>query len=85
MAAPPKDLDALTAKLERAKEHIFKLKEFWDGFVEGGAYPIRSQDVPDGSYSLYYLESVEAIPADVPLITGDCAPQRLHPNNSPST
>ena len=71
MAAPPNDLNALTAKLERAKEHVFKLKEFWDVFVEGGAYPIRYEDVPDGSYRLYYLGSVEAIPADVPLIIGD--------------
>jgi len=71
MAAPIKDWIRLTAKLERAQEHIFKLKEFWGRFIDGGAYPILSQDVPDRSYRLYYLGSVEAIPADVPLITGD--------------
>jgi hypothetical protein len=71
MAAPIKDWIALTAKLKRAEEHIFNLREFWSGFIDAGAYPILSQDVPDRSYRLYYLGSVEAIPADVPLIIGD--------------
>jgi hypothetical protein len=71
MPAPPLDWIALTAKLERAKEHIFKLEEFWRAHIEGGAYPIQSQDTPDVSYRLYSLGSVAPIPADVPLITGD--------------
>lgn len=71
MAAPPKDLTALTAKLERAKEHIFKLKEFWEGFIQDGSYPIIPQDSPDGTYRLYYLGNIAPIPTDVPLIVGD--------------
>jgi len=72
MPAPPKDWVALTAKLERANEHLFKLKEFWDGFVDDGAYPVRFQDMPYGkTYRLYYLGAVAPIPADVPLVTGD--------------
>jgi hypothetical protein len=70
MTAPPKDFDILTAKLERAEEHIFKLKEFWNGFVVD-AYPLLSQATADGSYRMYYLGDVKPIPADVPLIMGD--------------
>lgn len=71
MPAPPKDWIALTAKLERAEHHIFALREFWGGFIKGGAYPILSQDAWDGSHRMYYLGSVAPIPADVPLIVGD--------------
>jgi hypothetical protein len=62
MAAPIKDWIALTAKLKRAEEHIFNLREFWSGFIDAGAYPILSQDVPDRSYRLYYLGSVRPFP-----------------------
>src|SRR5580704_152309 len=69
MPAPPKDWIALTAKLERAEEHIFNLKEFWNRFRDK-AYPILFQDTPDGTYRMYYLGSVAPIPTDVPSITG---------------
>ncbi len=71
MAAPAKDIIALMAKLERAEEHIFKLQEFWRSFVDGGAYPIKSQDTPDAAYRMFYLDSAAPIPVDVPLLAGD--------------
>ena len=71
MSAPPKDIIALTAKLQRAEEHIFKLQEFWREFRTDDTYPIRSQDTADGAYRMYSLGPVAPIPADVPLITGD--------------
>jgi hypothetical protein len=71
MPVPPLDWTALKAKLERAEVHIFDLKEFWDEFVEGGAYPILSQDTPDGRYRIYTLGNIAQIPVDVQQITGD--------------
>jgi hypothetical protein len=71
VAAPPYDFQALTAKLERAKEHIFNLRTFWGDFVNNDTYPIRFDETPDGFYRMYYLENVAAIPADVPTIAGD--------------
>ncbi len=70
MPAPPKDWVALTAKLERAEQHIFNLKEFWNRFRDD-AYPILHQDTPDGAYRMYYLGNVAPIDADIPLIAGD--------------
>jgi hypothetical protein len=71
MAAPAKESIALYAKLEWAEEHIFKLKESWDVFIEEDSYPIRFQDTPDGSQRLYYLGPVAPIRVEFPLRTGD--------------
>jgi hypothetical protein len=71
MGAPPKDLIALTAKLKRAKDHIFHLRERWRAFVDSGAYPIIPQDTPDGDYRIYYLGNITPIPSDIPSIIGD--------------
>jgi hypothetical protein len=71
MAAPVKDSIALYAKLQWAEEHIFKLKESWDVFIEEDSFPVRFQDTPDGSYRMYYLGPVAPIRVEFPLMTGD--------------
>ncbi len=71
MAAPWNIINALTAKLERAEEHIFDLQNRWDTFVNEGSYPVESKDDPNTGERTYYLGSVAPIPADIPLIAGD--------------
>jgi hypothetical protein len=69
MPASPKDINALTAKLVRAEEHIRNLREFWNEFREK-AYPIETEDM-SGAYRKYSLGSVAPMPPNIPLITGD--------------
>jgi hypothetical protein len=61
----------LTAKLERAKEHIVNLESAWDRFLGDDGYPIESKDDPNTGNRTFYVGNVKPIPADIPLIAGD--------------
>jgi hypothetical protein len=66
------DFDILTAKLEWAKQHLFKLSSRWRKFIdEENGCPILSEDNPNTGDRRYYVGNILPIPADIPLITGD--------------
>jgi hypothetical protein len=71
MSASWEVTNALTAKIERAEEHLFKLKVAWDHFVESGSFAIEHRDDTNSGNRIYFLRDVAPIPADIPLIAGD--------------
>lgn len=70
MPAPPKDWIALTAKLERAEEHIFNLQDFWWKFRDR-YYRVECEDDPQTGNHIYKLATAPPLDADIPLIAGD--------------
>jgi hypothetical protein len=58
-------------KIERAKKHIFDVKARLDIFFASNPYKVGTKRDPDTRRLSYYLISVQDVPPEVGLITGD--------------
>jgi len=71
LLAPRKDIIALTAKLERAEEHIFNLEEAWAFFIKSDPYPLKSKYNAKTRKHVYRLTHAAPVPPSIPLLAGD--------------
>src|SRR5690349_23584118 len=73
MAAPPKDIAALTAKLDRADLLTFNLKVAWNNFAinDDATYPVEFDDDLASGDRIYRLADAPPIPITMPIIAGD--------------
>jgi hypothetical protein len=58
-------------KIERANKHIDDLQTAVRSFLDSSPYKVAAKRDPDTRKMIYYLASVEPVPAVLPAIVGD--------------
>ena len=64
-------LALIRLKIERADKHIDDLRDALSAFFGSKPYKVTAQRDPQTRKMIYYLASVQPVPADISLITGD--------------
>lgn len=64
-------LAGVEEKIERSKKHIQDLDVAIKAFLKTDPYAVGAKRDPETRRPIYYLTSVQAVPAEVALIAGD--------------